>query len=147
MKKTLLVSIFVLIKALFPLPVAGQGEGDTTKIEAPSTWLPAINVPGILSGNIDFVTCNVIPFIISVLVFLIIVGSLIMLIVGGIMWTTSGGDKEGMAKAKGAVTYAIVGLILGLSSFLILNTVMNFLGISYDGCNSGLDRVVSIGED
>lgn len=47
------------------------------------------------------------------------------------MWITGGGNKEGMAKAKATVTYAIVGLVLGLSSVIILKFIGNFFKFGF----------------
>lgn len=106
------------------------GGGVTSGIPSPSEWLPFLGARffGTLPyGGTGFLTDKVIPFVISVLLFAVIVASLIFLLVGGIKWITSGGDKEGTAKAKGTVTYAIVGLVLGLLSFLILNFVTGLI--------------------
>lgn len=97
--------------------------------QTPKNWISGIKIPGLPSGGIDFVGESAVPFVINMLLFILMTASLIMLIIGGISWITSRGEKEGMAKAKGTVTYAIIGLVLGLASFLILNTVFYFLGL------------------
>ncbi len=98
---------------------------------APNTWLSTFGNGIVPNGNLGFVTGNIIPFVISLLLFLIVVLSLIFLLLGGLGWITSGGNKEGMAKAKGTVTYAIVGLVLGLGSFLILGIIGQLFGIDF----------------
>lgn len=117
-----LFAIVISITVSFPLPVFADVPG-------PSDWLGKIQIPGIQTGNIGFLGGSVVPFVINMLLFILMTASLIMLIIGGISWITSRGEKEGMAKAKGTVTYAIIGLVLGLASFLILNTVFYFLGL------------------
>lgn len=105
----------------------------------PKDWLDQISVPGFpnqlngpgytgISGGLEYIINNFIPFLVSLLIFLVIVLSLVFLIIGGIMWITSGGNKEGLAKAKSAVTYALVGLVLGLGSFIILRILGDFFG-------------------
>ena len=56
---------------------------------------------------------------------------LVMLIVGGFGFLTAGGDKEGAAKAQKTLTYAIGGLILVLSAWIIVNLLGKFLGVSF----------------
>ncbi len=56
---------------------------------------------------------------------------LVMLIVGGFGFLTAGGDKEGAAKAQKTLTYAIGGLVLVLSAWIILNLLGNFLGLNF----------------
>jgi len=99
----------------------------------PKDWLPNVTANGIINpsvGGLAFIENNFVPFIISTLIFLVIILSLIFAIVAGVMWITSNGSKEGLAKAKAALTYAIVGLVLGLCSFLIIRFLGFFLGVN-----------------
>lgn len=56
--------------------------------------------------------------------------ALILIIVGGIRWITSQGDPKALAQARTTLTYAIIGLFLVLTSFLILNIIGEILGIN-----------------
>lgn len=49
--------------------------------------------------------------------------SVIFIIVGGLKYTLSGGDSAGLKSAKETITYAIVGLIITLLAFGIVNFV------------------------
>ncbi len=102
-------------------------------VSPPKDWLKGVDTggwPNVTSKGILFFAYDAVPGVISIALFLLFILSLIFLIVGGIMWITSSGNKEGLAKAKATVTYALVGLALGLSSFLILNTILAFLGMT-----------------
>ncbi len=61
---------------------------------------------------------------------LILIGmiSIIMIVVGGINYIGSGGDK-GAAKARETITFAIAGLILAVSAWMILNIFGKFIGV------------------
>lgn len=125
---------FVLLSFLsFPFSVFAEPPDVTPELQTPKGWLKYNLIPGLKvpSSGIDYWTQNVIPFAIDVLLFLVFISSLIMLIFGGVMWITSRGEKEGLAKAKATVTYAIIGLVLGLASFIIVNTLGYFLGIKF----------------
>lgn len=74
------------------------------------------------SWNVD----SVISTGINVLLFVAFVAALGFLIYGGIRWIMSGGDKEGTAKAKGTVTSALIGLVIVLASWILLNVITNF---------------------
>lgn len=71
-------------------------------------------------------------FLGTILNFMIIVGGtgcVIMIVVAGVQWVFSGGDKETIAKARGRITWAIIGVaLLALSRLLIavLENVLNF---------------------
>jgi len=60
------------------------------------------------------------------------VAVLVMFIAGGLGYLMAGSDKEGAAKAQKTLTYAIAGLVLTLSAWIILNLVGSFLGIKFD---------------
>ncbi len=53
----------------------------------------------------------------------------IMLVVGSFKYLTSAGDQEKIAGAKKTITYALLGVFLFMSSYLILNVIqMLFIG-------------------
>ena len=53
-----------------------------------------------------------------------IVACLFFLIWGGIRWITSGGDKQKIAAARSTLIAAIVGLVISLLAFFIINVVV-----------------------
>ena len=57
---------------------------------------------------------------------LLIVGliSVIMLVYGGLRYILSGGDSKKVTDAKNTVLYAIIGLIISLLAFAIVNFVL-----------------------
>mgnify|MGYP001573739194 FL=1 len=59
------------------------------------------------------------------------IAALVMLIVGGFKFLSAGGDKEATQKAGQTITYAIGGLVLVLSAWIILNFLGNFLGVDF----------------
>lgn len=67
----------------------------------------------------------------SVTLILIAVGvaAFIMIIVSGIQMTVSAGNPKSVAAAKGRLTWAIIGLILALLSFVIISTFQFFFGV------------------
>lgn len=64
--------------------------------------------------------------------FLTIIGmaGFVMLIYGSLMWLLSGGSSSNIEKAKKTFTFAIVGLIVALSSFIIVRLVSQFTGVA-----------------
>lgn len=63
----------------------------------------------------------------------LVVGTLIfffMLIMGAIQWITGGGDKQALEGARSKISNAIVGIIILLSVFAILNLVEVFFKIN-----------------
>lgn len=60
----------------------------------------------------------------NVLLFLIGAVSVIMLIIGGIRYTISGGDSTAVTSAKNTILYAVIGIIVALLAFAIVNFVL-----------------------
>jgi hypothetical protein len=52
-----------------------------------------------------------------------LVGFFIYLLVGAVQWILSGGDKEGVEKAKKKITQSMIGLAILLSAFAIIYLV------------------------
>mgnify|MGYP001563392445 CR=1 FL=1 len=55
----------------------------------------------------------------------------VMFLAGGFGFLMAGGDKEATQKAQRTLTYAIGGLILTLSAWMIIALLGNFLGIDF----------------
>lgn len=53
----------------------------------------------------------------------------IMLLTGGLKYLTSGGDPKAQEQAKGTLTFAVLGLVLIIAAYLILNFISTFTGI------------------
>lgn len=79
--------------------------------------LEDITVSGIVSAAVKFI------IVVAALV------SFIFLIIGGIRWITSGGDKEGTAKAQSTITAALIGLLVVFAAWAIIRLLETFFGL------------------
>jgi len=93
----------------------------------------AVNVFDQCSGNADAAVCkaqgtdnatSMIEIVINTLFMVLGMIAVIMIVVGGIRYTTSGGDSSGTKAAKDTILYAIVGLVVALLSYAIVNFVL-----------------------
>ena len=77
------------------------------------------NLPANLFGVTGIFTTisNIMMFIIGAL-------SVLMLIVGGLRYVISGGDASAVTKAKNTILYAIVGLVVALLAYAVINFVL-----------------------
>lgn len=55
--------------------------------------------------------------------------SVIMLIYGGIRYIISGGDQKKVTDAKNTILYALIGLIIALLSYAIVNFVIGAIAV------------------
>jgi len=105
------------------------------KIKNKLTYLPLViggttyptppNVP--TGGTIN----SFISFGITLLVVIGIISAIIFLLLGSIKWITSAGDKAKIEEARGTITYAIIGIMIIVLSFVILRVIGQLLGSPY----------------
>ncbi len=67
--------------------------------------------------------------ILNVVVELAVVVLFVLLVIGGFKFLTSGGDPKATESAKNTLTYALLGLVLLIGIWLILNFIEYFTGI------------------
>ncbi|MEA2057016.1 MAG: hypothetical protein U9O78_04935 [Patescibacteria group bacterium] len=67
--------------------------------------------------------------VLSVTLPLIGIAGFVMMLFGALQWMLSGGNSQSVEKARNSMVFAVVGLILALSSFVIVNLIANFTGI------------------
>jgi len=70
---------------------------------------------------------NIPQFVITLLFVIGIIVALAFLIYGGIKWIISGGDKANVDAARKHIVAAIIGLVIVVSAFVILNFVFQIL--------------------
>lgn len=79
-----------------------------------------------LPGQIDpnrFSLQGIISFVVMSLLVVAILLSFFFLIFGGLKWILSQGDKKQVEEAQKTITFAIIGLVVALLSFFIINLV------------------------
>jgi len=69
--------------------------------------------------------------VVSVVLVLAGIATFFMLITGGIRFILAGSDKEATQKAWKNITFAVAGLLVSLSAWVIINFLSNFLNINF----------------
>ncbi len=67
---------------------------------------------------------SLVQSIITLLLWLIGIISVIMIIVGGIRYALSGGDSNSINGAKNTILYAVIGLVVAMLAYAIVNWVV-----------------------
>lgn len=70
---------------------------------------------------------GLIESIVNVLLFIIGVVAVIMIIIGGIRYTTSNGDSAQLTSAKNTILYSIVGVVVAIMAYAIVNWIVGAL--------------------
>jgi len=79
------------------------------------------------TGNGDCQGEGLFKTVTNVLLFIIGAIAVIMLVVGGIRYTVSAGDQNQVTAAKHTIMYAIVGIIVAILAYAIVNFVIGSL--------------------
>ncbi len=67
---------------------------------------------------------DIIKNVINLLLYLVGIIAVIVIIINGIRYTTSNGDASGVKSAKDGVLYAVVGLVVAILAYAIVNFVV-----------------------
>lgn len=124
MKKTfrVITGLFVLTLLFFAgvaFVHAQGGGGLISPSDQPQTLVAATGG----TGSFKELALNIVNFFLFFLGFI----ATIMIIYGGIMYVTSGGG-ENVEKAKKVLIYAVIGIIVILLSFAVVNTILSGAG-------------------
>lgn len=121
--RTILASLAVLM-----------GLGSAVLVPAPAS---AVNVFNACNGaNSNTAVCRgqgerastLVQNVIKVLLFIVGIAAVIMIIVGGITYVISNGDSSRTKMAKDTIFYAIIGLVIALLAFVIVEFVVGNIG-------------------
>lgn len=108
LRLTILISFFA-----FPSAALAQIQ----KVQKENGFAPLSELT-VVFANVASVVSTLIGFVV-----------LIMFIRGGIGYMLAQGDPKAVASARGTLTMAIIGLIVVLSAFLIINFIAGFVNI------------------
>ena len=81
-----------------------------------------VDSAGGTGGSADIGT--ILKTIVNVLLFVLGAIAVIMIVIGGIKYTTSQGDSSQLTSAKNTILYSIVGLVVALFAYGIVNFVV-----------------------
>jgi len=68
--------------------------------------------------------------IFTVFITLLGLAGFVMFLVAGVRWMTSGGNSKGIETARNTMTFAVVGLVVALSAFIVINLIADFTGVN-----------------
>ncbi len=85
-----------------------------------ATKIDTKDVPGIPTGDADFV----IQGFLNTIYYVAGITAVIIIIFGGIFYAISNGDSTKVKYAKDSIMYAVVGLVVVMSAFVLTNFVI-----------------------
>lgn len=66
--------------------------------------------------------------VINVILYIVGILAVVMIIIGGVKYTTSGGDQAAVTSAKNTILYGIIGLVIAILAYAIVNFVVGNIG-------------------
>lgn len=101
---------------------------------APRTFTDAWNTggqnnalsAGLPTGTVYNIISATLQWLIGILGFIAVIG----FVISGILYLTAAGNETQIEKAKSAMTYSIVGIIVALMGYVIIQAVEGWLGTS-----------------
>jgi len=77
----------------------------------------------VCAGKNDNANNNV-KTLINTLIYILGIVTTFVIIIGGVMYTVSGGDASAVKRAKDTILYAVIGLVVAILAFTIVNFVI-----------------------
>lgn len=79
------------------------------------------------TGGTLFGASGIVTNVINTMIFVTGIVAVVFIIIGGIRYIVSQGDEKSINGAKNTVLYAVIGLIIAILAFAIVNFVLNGL--------------------
>ena len=120
-------AVFVLAFTLaIPSTVPALVDGEAAIHASTETSIKdGINKAGGTENTRDLPTF--IKSIVNILLFVVGAISVIVIVIGGIRYVTSAGDSNQISGAKNTILYAVVGVVIALMAYAIVNFVLDNL--------------------
>ena len=75
-------------------------------------------------GSNDVPLATRIKTIVNILLFILGAVAVIMIIIGGLKYVLSNGDSSAMTSAKNTILYAVIGLVVAILAYAIVNFIL-----------------------
>lgn len=75
-------------------------------------------------GNTGDTATSMTKTVVNTMLFILGIIAVIMIVIGGIRYVVSGGDSSAITGAKNTILYAVVGLVVAILAYAIVNFVI-----------------------
>lgn len=107
--------------ALAAAPAVASAQWSAGRSNAQNSGLPTDTISGIIGRTMNW--------LLMILGFIGIIG----FVIAGILYLTAAGDEDQIGKAKNAMMYSIIGVIVALVGFVIIRAVEGWLSTGNTG--------------
>lgn len=125
----------LLLPALLVVGIAASVAVPVVPVSAADLDPCTLN-PGMCTGKKTDVN-DIFKTIVNVLLFIVGVIAVIMIIVSGVRYTASAGNANSVAAAKNTLLYSIIGLVVAIFAYAIVNFIVFKASGGTSGVNPG----------
>lgn len=115
--KIALLSIVALVGVMTFVPAGYVGASPASQIRDGSDQAGGSGESSNLGARIKTIV-NILLYILGAI-------AVVMIVIGGIRYTTSNGDSSAITSAKNTILYAVIGLIVAILAYSIVNFVLS----------------------
>lgn len=115
--------ILVVIGAFSVVPVSTVGAAGAIDSACANNNVNSDNAVCTRNGTTS--TSSFVGALVNTLLFVVGALSVIMIIVGGLLFVTSQGDSGGITRAKNTLLYAVIGLVVAILAYAIVNWILH----------------------
>lgn len=116
--KNFFIVFFLLLFSISPFLFVPEANAQTTGLQ----YTLLEKIPGFASTNGSDLP-GYVKAIYNVALVVIVLSAILMLTIGGFMYLTSAGNTSAMGTAKGVIFDSLIGLIIALTAWLLLNVI------------------------
>lgn len=115
----------IKITVLAFMAVIGVATATPVLVSAQSATATQINSGVNAVGGSDSVSLGTrIQQVVNILLYVLGAIAVLMIVIGGVRYTTSNGDSSAVKGAKDTILYAVVGLVVAVMAYAIVNFVV-----------------------
>lgn len=110
------ISLIALVGLVTVVPSYTAAASPASQIQSGSNAVGGSGAPSLGSQ---------IQTIVNVLLYMLGAIAVVMIVIGGIRYTTSNGEGNAITSAKNTILYAVIGLVIAILAYAIVNFVLN----------------------
>ncbi len=120
---SILGMVATLVLAVSVSGLLGGDSASAVSLQEGINQSQGAGTPDSLDGDEGIVTT-----VINIILYVVGIISVVMIIFGGIKYATSAGDTAKVTSAKNTLVYAVVGLLVAVFAFALVNWVLKGVG-------------------
>ena len=124
----IIAGLIVVVPSVMAASFVNSGTGLGTASGSGGWSLSSISVFGLPEGSIKGIAVNILEWILMIFGIVGIIG----FVISGLMYILAAGNDTMLTKAKEAMKYSIIGVLVGLAGFVVIQAINAILSVGYN---------------